>query len=146
MYESKTLAQWYTLGVGLLMLTLGVLGLAIGPVAGLDASRDDFFSKFLFEPGHDSLYVLAGLLGLATWRRADSARLYAMTLGLVYLALAVWGFVASGVSTLDPGFGLLAHELEANIFHTLFGAASVAIGFTAPRHGSYPSFAATDGA
>lgn len=127
MYESKTTAQFYALAVGLVLLALGVAGFI---VLG--------FENKVVGPWNSTAYTLGGLLGLATWRRADSARAYAIGVGLFYGLLAGWGFLAFAGVVGYPYLGLLSHTLAGAIFHAVLGVASFIIGFTSPRHGRYP--------
>jgi hypothetical protein len=38
-------------------------------------------------------HILSGIVGLALWRNARTARLYALGFGTVYLIVTIWGFV-----------------------------------------------------
>ena len=51
---------------------------------------------------HNIVHILSGLLGLALWRRRDSARAQALGFGALYLAVTIWGFVTDQVLWLFP--------------------------------------------
>ncbi len=133
MYESRTRAQFYALGMGLVLLAIGVAGFIILA-----------FENKIVGPWNSTAYTLGGLLGLATWRRADSARAYAIGVGLFYGLLASWGFLAFGHVVGYPYLGLLSHTFAGAIFHIALGVVSFTIGFTSPRHGRYPLFETAD--
>jgi len=142
MYESKTVAQVYTLALGLVFVAIGIAGfVAQATIAATGSgSFDDapHVTIFTLDPWHSGLYTLAGLLGLATWRRADSARVYTILLGAIYLVVAGCGFVELGFGLGHRIFGLMDVRPADNILHAAISLASMVIGFTSPRHGTYP--------
>lgn len=128
MHESRTAAQVYALTLGLLLLAAAVVGFVLHPL-GLAASSFDYW--------HDGSYVLVGLLGLATWRRADSARIFALSCGLLYFVLGAWGVAASIASIEDVGFVLVEpHPVRDGLLAGV-GITGIAIGSFSPRHGKY---------
>jgi hypothetical protein len=142
MYESKTAAQIYTLAVGLLFLTIGMTGFiaetAIVATGSGGFGEDRHVAIFTLDPWHSGLYVLAALLGLAAWRRADSARMFAFVAGGIFLVVGCWGFVGFGFDLGHHIFGLMDVGLPDDILHVVIGVASFAIGFASPQHGEYP--------
>lgn len=148
MYESRTVAQYYTLALGLLLLAIGVAGFVAEAVNAIGKPTFDAAENvtiFRLDLWHSSLHTLAGLLALATWRRADSARMYAITIGVIYLATAAWGFFGPDAGLERDVFGLMQVRLADDIVHAVIGAASVLVGYFSRRHGLYrarrPEFA-----
>ena len=76
---------------------------------------------------HNVVHLLTGLLGLAAVGYA--AREYALGLGLVYLVVAIWGFIiGSGESILT----IVPVNTEDNILHLLLGLAGLGAGAATP--------------
>ncbi|HEX7022548.1 MAG TPA: DUF4383 domain-containing protein [Trueperaceae bacterium] len=75
---------------------------------------------------HNSLYLLAGIIGLAAdWQ--DRSNTYNRAAGAFFLLVAVLGFVAAGL-----GGTTLEVTSADNVFHLVLGAVLAAIGF-APK-------------
>lgn len=129
----KSPAQLYALVLGVLLVAAGVAGFfwsasfAVGTSAGVE---QDFLLGVLAVNGwHNLLHLLTGAIGLAVARSRPGARLYALTLGVVYLLLALLGFVAASNDAL---FGLLAINIEDNLLHVLIGVAGAGAGLATP--------------
>lgn len=141
MYESRTAAQVFTLALGLALLTIGIAGFVAEAAIAAFASNGfgvRHVTIFFLDPWHSGLHTLAGLLGLATWRRADSARVYAIAIGALYLLVAVWGFTIWSVGPGNEVFGLMHIRLADNIAHAVIGVAGLVVGLASPWHGAYP--------
>lgn len=86
---------------------------------------------------HNLLHLATGALGLALATRA--ARTYALAVGLAYLLLSLWGFLAA-----DGGFATLLDIIPVNtggnVLHLLLGLAGLAAGAATPAQdtGSRP--------
>jgi hypothetical protein len=129
----KSPAQVYALVLGVVLVVAGVAGFfwsasfALGTSAGVE---QDFLLGVLAVNGwHNVVHLLTGAVGLALVGSYAGARLYALTLGLVYLLIALLGFVAASNDAL---FGLLAINVEDNILHILIGVAGAAAGLATP--------------
>lgn len=139
-YESKTVAQAWALALGVTLLVLGIVGfvgqaaIAVFGSSGFTGPAD--VTIFWLDPWHSALHSIAGLLGLATWRRSGSARAYALGVGVLYLVVAAWGFTAKGLGADNLVFGLMHVRLADNVFHAALAVVSVAVGLATPRHGS----------
>jgi hypothetical protein len=79
---------------------------------------------------HNVVHILTGVLGLLAFGAgAYAARTYALTLGVVYLAVAVWGFaVGNGDSILS----IIPVNTEDNVLHVLLGIAGVGAAVATP--------------
>ena len=73
------------------------------------------------------LHILSGALGLLV--AGYASRQYALWLGALYLALALWGFaIGSGESIL----GFLPVDTGDNLLHLVLGALGVAAALSTP--------------
>ena len=99
--------------------------------SGGDGGALDGENFIIFEVNgwHNIVHILSGLLGLALWRRADSARLYALAFGATYLVVTVWGFITS-----DQVLWLVPVNSPDNVLHLLIAVAGIAAGLTSPPH------------
>jgi hypothetical protein len=78
---------------------------------------------------HNIVHIATGLVGLAVWRSYGGARVYALGLGIVYTAVAIWGFViGSGESIL----GFIPVNSEDNVLHLLIALAGLFAAMVTP--------------
>jgi hypothetical protein len=119
-----TPAQLYALSFGAVLLLVGILGFIADSSfgSGSDVQGDDFI---IFEVNgwHNIVHILSGLLGLALWRRADTARAYALGFGAVYLAVTIWGFITG-----DNVLWLLPVDTADNFLHLAIALTGLAAG------------------
>jgi NAD/NADP transhydrogenase beta subunit len=74
---------------------------------------------------HNVVHLLTGLLGLAVARSYSGSRAYAIGFGVLYTAVAIWGFViGDGASIL----GFLPVNSEDNVLHLLIALAGIGAG------------------
>lgn len=133
MIGRKTVAQWYALLVGILLLAMGIAGVLVAAGWALFGSGSfghaHVLAIFSLEGWGAILDLLLGLLGLATWRRAGSARLYALAVGLAFLAIGAWG-IASDAWAL----WVLDTTLADDVLHLFVGALGVISLVASPWH------------
>jgi hypothetical protein len=141
---SKSPAQLYALGLGVLLVAVGIAGFfweasfAVGTSAGVEQS---FVLGLLAVNGwHNLLHLVTGAIGLAVAGNRAAARLYALTLGVAYALLALLGFV---VESNDVLLGLFAINAGDNVLHMLVAAGGMAAGLATPEE---PESAPTAGA
>jgi hypothetical protein len=76
---------------------------------------------------HNVVHIVTGGLGLLA--AGYAARQYALGLGAVYIAIAVWGFIiGSGESIL----GFIPVNTEDNFLHLILGVLGVGAGVATP--------------
>ena len=117
--------------VGATLVVVGIIGFFYNATFTSDESvRDAVFGIFDVNGWHNVLHVMTGVLGLLAFRAgAHAARTYAMGVGLLYVAVAVWGFmVGSGDSILS----IVPVNTEDNILHLLLGVAGVGAALATP--------------
>ncbi len=139
---SRSPAQLYALGLGILLVAVGIAGFfweasfAVGASAGVEQG---FVLDLLAVNGwHNLVHLVTGAVGLAVAGSYAGARLYALTLGIVYALLALLGFVATSDDTL---VGLLAINTEDNVLHMLIATAGMAAGLATPLEPGTPGAA-----
>jgi hypothetical protein len=124
-------AQLYATLVGAALVIAGIIGFFYDSsfATGDGLTHDDAFGILAVNAWHNLIHVLTGLLGLASARRA--ARTYALALGLAYVVIAVWGFLATsgGSGTL---LDLIPVNTEDNLLHLILGLSGLAAGAATP--------------
>jgi hypothetical protein len=121
--SDNTPAQTYALVIGLLLTLAGIIGFFYEPSFSGDA-RSAVLGVLDVNGVHNVVHLASGLLGIAAWRAGGGAsRQFALGLGLVYLAVAIWGFIIG-----DGGeiLGILPVNTEDNILHALIAGAGLA--------------------
>src|SRR5436190_16032855 len=98
--EATSPARLYATLVGGALTIGGIIGFFYSGSFGSPGEVDKVFGILGVNGWHNALHLVTGLLGLAA--AGYAARTYALGLGLVYLVVAVWGFViGSGDSILS---------------------------------------------
>ena len=87
-------AKLYATSVGALLVVGGIVGFFYSASFGAPGKVDDALGLFDVNGWHNVFYVLTGAVGLLV--AGFAARRYALTLGLLFLAIAIWGFILGG--------------------------------------------------
>lgn len=135
-------ARLYATLVGGALLIAGIVGFFYS--ASFDTGNralsesDELLGILAVNGWHNLIHVTTGLLGLAA--AGYAARTYALALGLVYLVVAVWGFLVA-----DGGIGAILDVVpvntEDNILHLALGLTGLAAGAATPPDARRPAAA-----
>jgi hypothetical protein len=92
--------------------------------------RDAVFGLLDVNGWHNLVHIATGALGLLAYAAgAYAARSYALGLGLVYVVVAIWGFV---VGDGDSILSIIPVNTEDNVLHALLGVFGLAAGLATP--------------
>jgi len=122
--DSRTPAQLYALLFGITLLAVGILGFIADSSfdTGSNVQGSDFI---IFEVNgwHNLVHIASGLAGIALSRRADSARLFALGFGAVYLLVTILGFIDG-----NDVLGLFPVDAADNVLHLAIAALGIGAG------------------
>jgi hypothetical protein len=119
--NGRTPAQLYALLVGGTLVVAGIIGFFYSSDFGSPGKVDDVFGILSVNGWHNVVHLVTGALGLAALGYA--ARAYAGGLGVVYLVVAIWGFIIGNHESI---LGFIPVNTEDNVLHVLLGLAGVA--------------------
>src|SRR2546423_14543164 len=128
MTAGRTPAQLYALVVGATLVVAGIIGFFYNSTFTSDKSvHDDVFGILAVNGWHNVVHIVTGALGLLALGYA--ARLYAGGLGVVYIAVAIWGFI---IGSGDSILSIVPVNSADNFLHLLIGIAGIAAGAATP--------------
>ena len=125
-------AQLYATLVGGVLVIAGIIGFFYDAsfATGDSLKSDEVFGLLAVNAWHNIVHILTGLLGLLA--AGYAARTYALGLGLVYVVIAIWGFIV-----VDNGVGdllnLIPINAEDNWLHLILGLTGLAAGAATPK-------------
>jgi hypothetical protein len=130
--EGASPARLYCTLVGGVVLIAGLIGFFYEASfeTGNSLVYDDVFGILAVNGWHNLVHILLGLLGLLA--AGYAARTYALGVGLLYLVLAIWGFLETedGIGTL---IDIVPINTEDNVLHLVLGLTGLAAGAATPR-------------
>jgi uncharacterized protein (UPF0333 family) len=125
MERRLTPAQIYSLLIGAVLVVAGIIGFFYESKFTSDKSvRDGVLGILDVNGWHNVVHIASGLAGLALWRTAAGARTYALGLGVVYTAVAIWGFI---IGDGDSILSIVPVNTEDNVLHVLIALAGFAM-------------------
>lgn len=140
--RTKSSAQIAALVVGAVFLLVGILGFIPGVTTDYDLlggaghhSGAHLLGIFQVSVLHNVVHLLFGVAGIVCARAVQSARLYLIVGGLVYLVLWIYGLVVDQASAAN----FVPVNTADNWLHFALGVAMVALGFVTARVGSTPA-------
>jgi Domain of unknown function (DUF4383) len=121
---SRSPAQLYALIFGAILTIAGIIGFFYNSEFTSNvAARDAVFGMLDVNGWHNVVHILTGVLGLMAAASYSSARVYALALGVVYLAVAIWGFIIGDGSSI---LSIIPVNTADNILHLFIGIAGIA--------------------
>lgn len=111
---------------GIVFLLVGILGLV--SAGGMEMGAENpalLLGLFPVNLLHNVVHILFGVWGLVASRSFAGAKMYAQTVGVIYIVLAVLAFVT------PTTFGLIPIGGNDIWLHALFGIVLAGVGFTA---------------
>lgn len=122
-------AQLYALVFGLTLVAAGILGFFYSSAFGEPGEVEAVLGILDVNGWHNVVHIATGLIGLAVYASYGNARLYAIGLGAVYVAVAIAGFIAGDGSNL---LSIIPVNTEDNVLHLLIGVAGLGAGLATP--------------
>ena len=121
--EASSPARLYATLVGAVLTIVGISGFFYSSSFGSPGEVDKVFGILAVNGWHNVLHLATGLLGLAA--AGYAARQYALGLGLVYLVVAIWGFI---IGSGDSILSIVPVNTSDNILHLILGLTGLAAG------------------
>jgi hypothetical protein len=126
-------ARLYCTLVGAVLVIAGIIGFFYSAgfetgVAGVAKDTDDVFGILAVNGWHNVVHILLGVLALVAAGSTYNARTYCLAIGLVYVLLALWGFIDGDGIIL----GLIPLNDEDNVLHLILGLTGLAAGAATP--------------
>jgi len=125
--QAASPARLYATVVGAFLTIAGIIGFFYSSSFGSPGTVDEVFGIFAVNGWHNVLHLATGLLGLAA--AGYAARSYALAVGLLYVVLALWGFImGSGDSILS----IIPVNTADNVLHLILGVLGLGAGAASP--------------
>ncbi len=125
--ETASPARLYATVAGAVLTILGIVGFFYSSSFGSPGTVDDALGIFAVNGWHNVLHLAMGLLGLAA--AGYAARTYALAIGLAFLVVAIWGFIAGSG---DAILSIVPVNTADNLLHLLIGVIGLAAGAASP--------------
>ena len=131
MEEGRSPAEVFALVIGATLTIVGIIGFFYNASfdTGNGTERDAVLGILDVNGWHNLVHIATGGLGLVLASSYGAARAYALGLGVVYLAVALLGFLAGNG---DEIFNVIPVNTEDNFLHLLIGIAGVTAGIGTP--------------
>ena len=137
-------AKLYALVVGAVLVVAGIIGFFYNSeFTSNESVHDAVFGILNVNGWHNVVHIVTGVLGLAAFAAgAYAARAYALVLGVVYLAVAIWGFV---IGSPDSILSVVPINTEDSVLHLALGVLGLLAGLAssapsrAPELGTRPA-------
>jgi hypothetical protein len=126
--EEASPARLYATLVGGVLVIAGIVGFFYSASFGSPGAVDDALGILSVNGWHNVFHILTGAIGLLV--AGFAARQYALWLGVVYVALTIWGFaIGSGEAIL----GFIPVNTADDFLHLILGVLGIAAALATPR-------------
>jgi Domain of unknown function (DUF4383) len=136
--DTRPLVNRLALIVGVVFLVVGIAGFIPGLTTNYSTMsfaghHSDALLLGVFQVSilHNIVHLLFGAAGVAMARRADTARLYLVGGGAIYLVLWLYGLVTSN----DGGANFVPVNTADDWLHFLLGVGMIGLGLLGTRRG-----------
>lgn len=127
---TRSPAQLYALIFGAVLTVAGIIGFFYNSDFTSNKSVHDAVFGILNVNGwHNVVHIATGVLGLAAAGAYSSSRTYALGLGVVYIVVAIWGFI---IGSGDSILSIIPVNTADNVLHLFIGVAGIAAGMATP--------------
>jgi hypothetical protein len=120
-------ARLYATLVGAALVVGGIVGFFYSASFGGPGKVDDVLGILSVNGWHNVFHIATGAIGLLV--AGYAARQYALWLGALYVAIAIWGFAIGGG---DSILGFLPVNTGDNILHLVLGLLGIAAASATP--------------
>ena len=128
--QERSPAQIYALVFGVVLVAAGIMGFFYSSAFGSPGEVDAVLGILDVNGWHNLVHIATGALGLLALSGGyHYARQYALGLGAVYIAIAIYGFILGDGESL---LGFIPVNTEDNFLHLLIGIAGVGAGLATP--------------
>jgi hypothetical protein len=127
--EGSSPARLYATLVGGTLVIAGIIGFFYSSSFGSPGKVDAVFGVLDVNGWHNVVHIVTGVIGLAVASSYSASRSYALGLGLIYIIVAIWGFI---IGSGDSILSIIPVNTEDNILHLLIGVAGIAAGMATP--------------
>jgi hypothetical protein len=121
-------ARLYATLIGAALVVFGIVGFFYSASFGSPGAVDDVFGAFPVNGWLNLIHIATGAIGLLV--AGYAARRYALWLGIAYLLIAVWGFLAGSGDSL---LGLVPVDTVDDFLHLALGLLGVSAAFATPK-------------
>ena len=118
-----TPASLYAGLIGAVLLVAGIIGFFYSAAFGSPGNVDAVLGILDVNGWHNLVHLASGVIGLLAFASGPAAsRTYALVFGLVYIVVAIWGFI---IGTGEAILGFIPINTEDNILHLILGVLGV---------------------
>lgn len=125
--EGASPARLYATLVGGVLVVIGIVGFFYSSSFGSPGNVDDVFGILAVNAWHNLVHIVTGAIGLLV--AGYAARQYALWLGAIYIAIAIWGFIIGGGESI---LGFVPVNTEDNFLHLILGLLGVGAAMATP--------------
>ena len=139
--EGSSPARLYSMLIGGVLVIAGVIGFFYA--SGFDTGDsicagdgcDEVFGLLGVNGWHNLIHILTGALGLVALSYGYAAqRAYALYLGILYIVVAVLGFIDFGSGDFDDTIlKVIPVNTEDNFLHLIFGVLGIGAALATPK-------------
>jgi hypothetical protein len=124
-FAGRTIAQWFALVAGLVLVLVGLLGFIAdsGFGSGSDVQGDSFLG-FEVNGWHNLVHILTGALLLAGAKKRSTAKTVTLIFGAAYVVVTLIGLIDG-----NDIIGLIPVNPADNVLHLILALASLAASF-----------------